>query len=44
MACIRSNKIWESEFDNIVSIGDKLQDLKINQLNQYMIFIKKMKK
>ena len=26
------NKLWESEFDNIVFKGDKLQDLNINQL------------
>ena len=32
MAYISYNKLWESEFDNIVSIGDKLQDLNINQL------------
>ena len=25
------NKLWESEFDNIVSKRDKLQDLNINQ-------------
>ena len=27
------NKLWESEFDNIVSKRDKMQDLIINQLN-----------
>ena len=32
MAYISYNKLWESEFDNIVSIRDKLQDLNINQL------------
>ena len=32
MAYISYNKLWESEFDGIVSRGDKLQDLKINQL------------
>ena len=32
MAYISYNKIWESEFDNIVSKRDKLQDLNINQL------------
>ena len=32
MACISYNKLWESEFDNIVSKRDKLQDLNINQL------------
>ena len=26
------NKLWESEFDGIVSKRNKLQDLKINQL------------
>ena len=32
MAYISYNKLWESEFDGIVSIRDKLQDLSINQL------------
>ena len=32
MAYISYNKFWESEFDNIVSKRDKLQDLNINQL------------
>ena len=32
MADISYNKLWESEFDGIVSKRDKLQDLKINQL------------
>ena len=32
MAYICYNKLWESEFDNIVSKRDKLQDLNINQL------------
>ena len=32
MACISYNKLWESEFDGIVSKSDKLQDLNINQL------------
>ena len=32
MAYISYNKLWESEFDGIVSEGDKLQDLNINQL------------
>ena len=27
-----SYKLWESEFDGIVSKGDKLQNLNINQL------------
>ena len=32
MADISYNKLWESEFDGIVSKRDKLQDLNINQL------------
>ena len=32
MAYISNNKLWESEFDGIVSERDKLQDLNINQL------------
>ena len=32
MAYIYYNKLWESEFDGIVSERDKLQDLNINQL------------
>ena len=32
MAHIFYNKLWESEFDGIVSKRDKLQDLNINQL------------
>ena len=32
MAYISYNKLWESEFDGIVSKRGKLQDLKINQL------------
>ena len=32
MAYIRYKKLWESEFDGIVSKRDKLQDLNINQL------------
>ena len=32
MAYISYNKLWESEFDNIVSKRDKLQDLNISQL------------
>ena len=32
MAYISYNKLWETEFDNIVSKRDKLQDLNINQL------------
>ena len=32
MAYISYNKLWESEFDGIVSERDKLQDANINQL------------
>ena len=32
MAYISYNKLWESEFDGIVSKKDKLQDLNINNL------------
>ena len=32
MAHISYNKLWESEFDGIVSKRDKLQDLNFNQL------------
>ena len=32
MAYISYNKLWESEFDGIVSRRDKLQDVNINQL------------
>ena len=32
MAYISYNKLWESEFDVIVSKRDNLQDLNINQL------------
>ena len=32
MAYISYNKLWESQFDNIVSKRDKLQDKNINQL------------
>ena len=32
MAYISCNKLWESEFDGIVSKRDKLQDLFINQI------------
>ena len=32
MASKSDNKLWESEFDNIVSKRDKLQDLNINHL------------
>ena len=32
MASISYNKLWESEFDGVVSKRDKLHDLNINQL------------
>ena len=32
MAYISYNKSWESEFGNIVSIRDKLQNINVNQL------------
>ena len=32
MAYISYNKLWESEFDGIVSKRDKLQDANISQL------------
>ena len=32
MAYVSYNKLWESEFDGMVSKRDKLQDLNINQL------------
>ena len=32
MAYISYNKLWQSEFDGIISKRDKLQDLNINQL------------
>ena len=32
MAYISYNKLWESEFDHMVSKRDKLQGLNINQL------------
>ena len=31
MACISQNKLWESEFDNIVSKNYEVQDININQ-------------
>ena len=34
MAYISYNKLWESEFDGIVSERDKLQDLNINNLKR----------
>ena len=33
MADITYHKLWESEFDGIVSERDKLQDLNLNQIN-----------
>ena len=44
MAYISINKLWESEFDGIVSKRDKLQDANIGQLKLEIIHIKKMKK
>ena len=32
MAYISYNKLWESEFDNIVFINDNVQDTNFNQL------------
>ena len=32
MAYISYNKLWVSEFDNIVSKRDKLQDMNINEI------------
>ena len=32
MAFLSYNKLWESEFDNIVSEKDEVQDININQL------------
>ena len=32
MAYIPSNKLWETELDNIVSKRDKLQNLNFNEL------------
>ena len=32
MAYISYNNLWESEFDNVLSKRDKLQDLNINQI------------
>ena len=45
MAYISYNKLWESEFDGIVSKRDKLQDLNINRLKLEVhdIFKTKMK-
>ena len=45
MAYISYDKLWESEFDNIVSKRKKLQNLNMNNLKwKYMIPIKKIKK
>ena len=45
MAYKSDNKMSESEFDGIVSKGDKLQDLNINQLKlEVHDTYKKMKK
>ena len=44
MAYISYNNLWESEFDGIVTKGDKLQDLNINHLKlQVHDTFKKMK-
>ena len=32
MAYVSYNKLWESEFDSIVSINDKVQDIIVDQL------------
>ena len=37
MAILSYNKLWESEFDNIVSKKAKVQDVKINQLKLKVI-------
>ena len=45
MAYISYIKLWESEFDGIVSRRDKIQDLNINQLKlEVHDTYKKMKK
>ena len=45
MAYISYNKLWESEFDGIVSKRDKLQDANISQLKlEVHDAYKKMKK
>ena len=45
MAYIPYNKVWESEFDNIVPKRDKLQDINIIQLKlEYHDSIKKTRK
>ena len=45
MAYFYYDKLWEGEFDNIVSKRDKLQDLKINELSsKYMILMRKDEK
>ena len=45
MAYTSYNKLWESEFDNILSKIDKLQDININKLKlEVHDTYKKMKK
>ena len=45
LANISYHKLWESEFDTIVSKKDKVQEMKINQFNsKYMMFIRLMNK
>ena len=45
MAYISYSRLWESEFDGIVSKRDKLQDSNINQLKlEIQDTYKKMKK
>ena len=46
MAYISYIKLWESEFDNIVSKKDKGQDMNVNQLKFQVhdTYKKKMKK
>ena len=46
MAHISYNKLWELEFDNIVSTKDKMQDNNLNQLllgvhSEYMLLIER---
>ena len=36
MAYVSYNKLWESEFDNIVSKRDKVQDLNPSQLKLHV--------
>ena len=45
MAYICFNRLWEIEFDNIVSKNDKFQDMNLNQIKlEVMIPLKKRKK